>query len=162
MHSELPDQTSISFYLTARFISLLVEHLFTQERLDDLLTQWQPQSTPRLAEDCPVTPEDDARKEHIEGPDHTPQHHVTTMRYILVNRCDVTVGEDQSVTFKFDLSHHQKPCIIALNLTSHALSQFLSILHQKFVIADWSEHAWQTSKETARSGVSSDHKIIVH
>lgn len=162
VHCELPDQTSISFYLTARFTSLLVGHLFVHERLDDLLAHWHPQLTQDLPEDDPVAAEDSVSKAPIEELEYTTDNPTGTGRHVLVNRCDLTIGEDQSVTFKFDLSHHPKSCILALSLTSLTLNQFLAVLHRKFVVADWSDHAWQKSKEATQGGVSSGNNIVIH
>jgi hypothetical protein len=42
-HGRISDQDSVSFFITARFLSLLVRHLFSNQKLATLKSEWKNQ-----------------------------------------------------------------------------------------------------------------------
>lgn len=166
-HGRISDQDSVSFYITARFLSLLVRHLFSNENLATLKSEWENQPSMINPLEEPVEPEalqDNNINSAETSTDRTQSQSpmVATPRYPLVNRCDITVNETQQVALKFDLSNRTEPCYVQLDLPKSALLQVLQIWHQKFIMAGWSLACWPDSTRLPDHEVTTETQIIVH
>ena len=166
-HGRISDRDSISFYITARFLSLLVRHLFSNENLATLKSEWENQPSMINPLEEPVEPEvlqetDIKPADTLTDRNESQANMVGVSSYPLVNRCDITVNETQQVALKFDLSHRIEPCYVQLDLPKSALLQVIQIWHQKFIMAGWSLESWPDSTRSLQHEVTTVKHIIVH
>lgn len=146
-HCQLPTRDSVSFYVTARFVSILVQHLFQHDALKSLQTDWQSAPTRKPIPQDPVSAETVSQAPADQSVGYTRDTDTQTCLYVLANRCDVSIKNAQHISIKFDLTHRCEPCAIQLVVNQAKLLQLLNIWHQKFVMAGWATHAWPDGAE---------------
>ena len=150
--------------MTARFVTLLVQHIFAHERLEGLAGHWENLPLAAASDDEPVPPE-----QTLQGDDRPTENAIedsaTTSRglfYPLVNRCDIMINAQQVVTLTFDLSHRTDPNAVRLELTQAPLLNLLRILHQKFLMAGWATSGWPQDSGHEHSQPLDMRTLMVH
>ena len=161
-------QQKISFFMTARFVSLLVKHLFSHEKLASLKSDWETKPVVMNPLEEPVQPECTEGVRNVDeaiglsDPTHDTATIASSTRYPLCNRCDITVTDTKHVHLSFDLTQRTDPCFTRLELDESATLQVLQIWNQKFEEAGWSLGAWTGSKDISPNPRIDRLKVIVH
>lgn len=148
-HSRISTSETVSFYVTARFISLLVKFLFQHEALESLQTEWQRAPIRKQIPQDPVSAETVSTRSANQSGGEKGDINTQNDCYVLANRCDVSIKNAQQISIKFDLTHRFEPCSIQLVVNQANLLQLLNVWYQKFVIAGWGTHAWPGESDVA-------------
>ena len=167
-HMQYGAEQTISFFMTARFVSLLIKHLFSHEKLASLKSDWETKPVVMNPLEEPVYPGCTERARNVDGasePSDRPRETATTAsttRYPLCNRCNITVTDTEHIHLSFDLTQRTDPCFVRLELDQSATLQVLQIWNQKFEEAGWSLSAWTGSTDITPNPRIDRLKVIVH
>lgn len=161
-HSQISTRETVSFYVTARFVSMLVNYLFKHDALESLQTEWQSAPTRKQIPQDPVSAETVSTPSANHFSAHTSDTNTHTHLYVLANRCDVSIKSAQQISITFDLTHRFEPCSIQLAVNQANLLQLLNIWYQKFVVAGWATHAWPGGSESASTPNMHAQTSILH
>ena len=161
-HSQISTRETVSFYVTARFVSMLVHYLFKHDALESLPTEWQSAPTRKQTPQDPVSAETVSKPSANQSSGDTSDTNTETHLYVLANRCDVSIKSAQQISIKFDLTHRFEPCSIHLAVNQTNLLQLLNIWYQKFVMAGWATYAWPGGSESVSTPHTHAQTSILH